>query len=42
LEAVIILAHNPRNVWSEGRIKLLKGEGEQKGLLDKALEEGKY
>jgi len=30
LEAAIILAHNPRNVWPEGRIKLLKGEREPK------------
>ena len=39
LEAAIILAHNPKNVWPVGRIKLLKGNGEEKGLLDKALRE---
>nr|MDO8043654.1 tetrahydromethanopterin S-methyltransferase subunit H [Candidatus Baldrarchaeota archaeon] len=38
LEAAIILAHNPRNVWPEGRIKLLKGDGEARGLLDLAME----
>lgn len=38
LEAAIILAHNPRNVWPEGRIKLLKGGGEAKSLLGLAME----
>lgn len=39
LKAAIILAHNPTNVWPEGRIKLLKGNKKERGLLDRALKE---
>lgn len=33
VKAAIILTYNPQNVWSAGRIEILKGKPSQKGLL---------
>ena len=40
IKAAVILTYNPRNVWPKGRIKLLKGNGSEKGLLALAEEAG--
>jgi len=40
VESAVLLAHNPRNVWPEGRIEILHGFEDQVGLLKVAEEAG--
>lgn len=38
--ASVLMTYNPKNVWAEGRIEILKGYEGQKGLLEAANEAG--
>lgn len=40
IKTAVILAYNPHNVWSKGRVELLKGNSSRKGLLAVAEEAG--
>jgi len=40
VESSMILAYNPRNVWAEGRLEILRGWEGQMGLLDAAEKAG--
>jgi len=40
VKSSILVAYNPRNLWPEGRIDILKGYEGQKGLLEAANEAG--
>jgi tetrahydromethanopterin S-methyltransferase subunit H len=37
-ESSVLMTYNPKNVWAEGRVEILKGYEGQKGLLDAANE----
>ncbi|MFX1540927.1 MAG: tetrahydromethanopterin S-methyltransferase subunit H [Promethearchaeota archaeon] len=39
-ESSVLMAFNPRNVWTEGRMEILEGYDGQKGLLEAANEAG--
>ncbi len=39
-ESSVLMAYNPKNVWAEGRIEMLKGYKGQKSLLEAANEAG--
>lgn len=39
-ESSVLMTYNPKNVWVEGRIEILKGYEGQKGLLEAANEAG--
>jgi len=40
VKSTVILAYNPLDVWPEGKVKILKGDGIRKGLLKAAEEAG--
>jgi tetrahydromethanopterin S-methyltransferase subunit H len=40
IKSAVCLAHNPKNVWPEGRVDILRGTATQKGLLEAAKTAG--
>lgn len=40
VESAVLMAYNPRNVWSEGRLEILRGYEGQMGLLEAAEKAG--